>query len=352
MFSTLRLQNYRIHRDSQYEFNPSAVTIVVGPNGSGKTSIVEALYMACSGGSYKAADLDVVANGADWARIDIGTPQDDSRSIKLQVKETGLQKIYVFDGVEKQRFLQAYELPVVLFEPQDMSIIVGEPSQRRELLDRILSTTNPNYRVYIKNYRRALAQRNALLKLGHAKQASDVFVWDVRLSELGGVIHQARKQLLEEFDKTFQSTYVDISKKNDIVTLRYVSDETSADYTTSLLAKLQQNIQKDSERGFTSFGPHRDDLEVTINGSSAKTTASRGETRTLMLAIKLLELQVIKSAKNTKPLLLLDDVFSELDGAHRRALAEKTNDYQTIITTTEADAVIDHFSNKYDVIAL
>lgn len=352
MFSSLRLQQYRVHKDSQYEFNPEGVTIIVGPNGSGKTSILEALYTACTGGSYKAADRDVITAGKDWARIDTTTPRDDNRSVKLQVKNDAVQKSYVFDGVEKQRFLQAYELPVVLFEPQDMNIIVGEPSQRRDLLDRILSTTQPHYRAHIKNYRRALAQRNALLKLGHAKSPSDVFVWDVRLSELGGVIHQARKSLITQFNETFGEICAAISKKHENIQLQYISDETGADYTASLLARLQQNIHKDSERGFTSCGPHRDDVGFILNGSPAKTTASRGETRTLMLAVKILELEAIQAVVGVKPLLLLDDVFSELDGARRRALAEKTSGYQTIITTTEADVVVDHFSDKYSVIAL
>lgn len=352
MFSSVRLQNYRVHKDSQYEFNPMGVTIIVGPNGSGKTSILEALYMACTGGSYKASDQDVVAVGSDWSRIDTVNPHDDARSIKLQTKNDVVIKSYVFDGVEKQRFLQAYNLPVVLFEPQDMNIIVGDPSARRDLLDRILCATLPHYSGHIKNYRRALAQRNALLKLSHAPSASDVFVWDVRLSELGGVVHGARKALLLQFNDTFNDICTAISNKKEPTHLQYISDETGADYTASLLARLQQNIAKDSQRGFTGCGPHRDDIGIFINNAPAKTTASRGETRTLMLAIKLLELQVLQTATGTKPLLLLDDVFSELDGARRRALAAHTSGYQTIITTTEADVVVDHFSDKYSVIAL
>ena len=351
MFTSVRLQQFRSHSDSQYEFD-NGVTIIIGPNGSGKTSIVEALYMASTGETFRNSDMSVITTGKDWSRVDTVTEHNDQRSIKLQLQNEVLKKSYVFDGVEKQRFLQQYELPVVLFEPQDMNILVGDPSQRRDAIDRVLCVTMPHYRAHSKNYRRALAQRNAILKQMSGGNQQDIFVWDVRLSELGGVLHTARKQLINLFAQQFNDTYSAISGKQQNVTITYESDETGADYTASLLARLQHNIAKDVVRGFTSYGPHRDDIGVYVNGILAKTAASRGETRTLMLVLKMLELSAVEQATGQKPLLLLDDVFSELDGSRRRLLADATNGYQTIITTTEADVVIDHFAGRHSVIAL
>lgn len=351
VFSSLRLQNFRSYTDAQFEFE-NGVNIIVGPNGSGKTSVIEALVMLCSGSSYKVSDIDVVRYGSEWARIDTVTDDNETRTIKIHVQEQITDKKYTIHGVEKVRFMPQYRLPVVLFEPQDMNMVTGEPSLRRDFLDTILTTTLSSYAVQLKNYRRILAQRNALLKRTHAPRPDELFVWDLRLSELGGAVHGARKALLQDFSERIQATYDTISGKHDPVSIDYITNIAADDYTEAMLKKLNNDLQKDISRGFTGVGPHRDDILLTIRGHDAKVAASRGETRSLLLALKLLQLQVLEQATGQRPLILLDDVFSELDGARRQSLATALQGYQTCITTTDADLVVDHFIDKAHIIAL
>ncbi|QQS18954.1 hypothetical protein IPL68_02755 [Candidatus Saccharibacteria bacterium] len=168
----------------------------------------------------------------------------------------------------------------------------------------------------------------------------------MRLSELGAVIYRSRRELVDEFATHINDLYQQLAENKTDVSVRYESRIPEVDYESQLLRMLEENHHKDTERGFTSFGPHRDDLTVLFDGVPAALTASRGEARTATLTLKILEAQVLERTLNTKPLLLLDDVFSELDGIRRRALTEYLRDYQTFITTTDADIVVKHFTSS------
>jgi len=353
MISSLRLQNFRSFTDGQFEFEPG-VTIIVGPNGSGKTSILESLFFACLGGSYKASDSDAMAYGKTWSRIDILQADGQERTVKLEYDEQrdAAKKSFVINDATRIRLQSHQKIATVLFEPQDMNIITGEPTLRRDFIDAILSVCVPAYDGYIKNYRRALVQRNALLKRPTAPKKDELFVWDLRLSELGGVVHGVRAKLIDSFAVGLQQSYESISHKKDAVAIAYISDAGTSDYAETMLAKLHTNYDKDITRGFTSSGPHRDDIMLTIRGQDAKIAASRGEIRSMLLALKIMQLTEIEAATGARPIILLDDVFSELDGARRQALAATLKDYQTFITTTDADLVVDHFSDKAHIIAL
>jgi DNA replication and repair protein RecF len=142
-----------------------------------------------------------------------------------------------------------------------------------------------------------------------------------------------------------------LAGRNNKIELQYASRFSLAHYESQLLHKLESNTELDVMRGFTAYGPHRDDLEVLIDDHSMQESASRGETRTLVLALKILELQILEEARDEQPLLLLDDVFSELDTKRRQALTSYVEKYQTFITTTDADKILPHFSNNYNLIA-
>lgn len=353
MFTSLHLQNFRSYGAAQFEFEPG-VNIIVGPNASGKTSIVEALLVVCRGGSYKGQDLDLIKYESEWARLDTQLQDGETRTAKLMLKVDKVTKNYIVNDAAKARFMPQMRLPVVFFEPQHMSLLVGEPASRRQFLDEILSTTNKTYEHALKNYKRVLLQRNTLLKQAAKRGGAmpDLFVWDVRLSELGGYVYAERTALIGRLAGGFADEYHRISGKQEPVGVRYLSNIGGSDYTNQLLKALTEHRDKDMVRGFTAHGPHRDDFVVHIRGRDAKASASRGETRSLLLALKVLELQELERALGRKPVMLLDDVFSELDGRRRLALAKTLHGHQSFITTTDADLVIDHFTDTAHVIPL
>lgn len=196
-----------------------------------------------------------------------------------------------------------------------------------------------------------MSQRNALLKNPYHKD-NELFVWNIRLSELGGKIFKERIQLVEKLNKEVSKLYKSMSNSRDKIELVYKTNINTANYETSLLKKLENETENERVKGFTSFGPHRDDLQIVINNKIAGEVASRGETRTILLALKMIETSIIENARQQKPLLLFDDVFSELDGSRRVSLVNTLKNYQTIITTTDADVVVQHFTETAHIIPL
>jgi len=355
MIVSLRLQNYRSYQDESFEFEPG-VNIVVGPNASGKTNLLEAILIITRGSSYRGSDQDVITKGSDWARLD-GVYLDNQqnahpRTAKIRQDHTGIEKQFELDDKPFKRLGPERMLPVVVFEPNHLQLITTSPEQRRNLLDNILELTELRFGALKRNYLRALAQRNAFLKQHPNTSLAEIFPWNVRLSDLGGHIATGRQTLIETFNETLSETYSSIAKQPHKVRLEYVSKVTSGNYASGLLKLYEKHHQLDCLRGFTGDGPHRDDARIFIDGTPIQEAASRGETRTLLLSLKVREAEMMESARGIKPLLLLDDVFGELDGARRHALTEFLTKYQTFITTTDADIVSSVFARSSKIIAL
>jgi DNA replication and repair protein RecF len=345
MITDLRLQQFRSYKDASFEVGPN-VNIIVGPNASGKTNLLEALLVVARGSSYRARDVDLVSFGNNWARIDADLP-NSKRVVKLQDAGTEkIQKTFEIDEQPLSRLTQARTLPVVLFEPNHLLLLSSSPELRRTFLDDLLEQTVPSFGHTRRHYKRVLAQRNALLKKHPHDLKQQLFVWNIRLSELGGQVVRERLRLVERFDERARDLYASLAQKDYDIALAYNTQFASDQYETALLHKLESSTELDAVRGFTAHGPHRDDLTVKIDGHAVQEAASRGETRTLVLALKILELQLLKEIRGTSPLLLLDDVFSELDGKRRQGLTAFVADYQTFITTTDADMVVRHFTTS------
>ena len=220
-----------------------------------------------------------------------------------------------------------------------MLLLSGAPELRRNFLDDLIEQTVAGFSEHRRHYKRVLSQRNTLLKNNPKNLQEQLFVWNIRLSELGGKIVRERTALIEQCNRQISQLYSQISGKETAISLQYSPQFPPDMYETAMLQKLEQSTQLDVLRGFTAHGPHRDDIQIEINGKLFQQSASRGETRTLVLTLKVLELQQIEQARGLKPLLLLDDVFSELDKNRRNALLEFVKGHQTIITTTDADVV-------------
>lgn len=351
MIADLRLQNFRSYGDSSFEFGES-VNIIVGPNGSGKTNLLEAILVIARGSSYRVNDIDLLRFDTDWFRLDAHLePGDSLRTVKLATVPRQL-KTYELDDKKYVRLSLQHLLPVVLFEPNDLQLLHSAPELRRNYLDDILEQTYPGFSSFRRNYRRMLSQRNALLKRPKRPSAQELFPWNLRLSELGATITRARAELCAQLAEKLGGVYGDISQAATKVTIAYQPKFLLDRYESHLLGKLESHLHEDIARGFTAYGPHREDFTVMFDGRAADEYASRGETRTALLALKIIELQLLEAVRGQTPLLLLDDVFSELDGARRRALTGFLQRYQTFLTTTDADVVVKHFTMGSTIIPL
>lgn len=348
MIADLRLQQFRSYDDTTFEFG-GGVNIIVGPNASGKTNLLEAILMICRGKSYRAHDQELVAHNAPWSRLD-SSINELSHTVKLIRQDATTTKEFIIGANSFKRLPLLRSVPVVVFEPNHLQLLTESPELRRDFMDDIFEQTMPDFGQNRRRYKRTLAQRNQLLK----QNGSDdqLFVWDVRLSELGGYIAECRIKFIKQNSPLLADLYSKLVGKKTKVELKYESKLPIDNYGSAMLNALQARQSVDRERGYTTIGPHRDDLVAKIHSYPLADAASRGETRTMLLALKLLEVQSIENARGSKPALLLDDVFSELDGARRRFLTEHLQDHQTFITTTDADIVVQHFLDNCTVIPL
>ncbi|HEY1835937.1 MAG TPA: DNA replication/repair protein RecF [Candidatus Saccharimonadales bacterium] len=350
MLDSIRLQNFRSYTDESFEFGPG-VNIIVGPNASGKTNLLESVLVATRGGSFRAKDAELIQFEKPWARLETHA-RGAARVVKLEKQNAATKKTFEINDQIFQRLSLQKTIPAVLFEPNHLSLLTGPPELRRNFLDDLSEQTTPGFGATRRAYRRVLAQRNALLKKGFTTAKPQVFVWNLRLSELGGRIAGERLKLVEGINKLVSETYRGLSNATANVQIEYQSNCTSVQYETSLLRNLETNLERDCILGFTNTGPHRDDVQIILNDRAAEETASRGETRSLILTLKIIELQLLEKARDETPLLLLDDVFSELDGKRRHALTAYLKNYQTFITTTDADVVLKHFTESCNIIPL
>lgn len=350
----LSLRNYRSYQEDVFEFG-DGVNIIVGPNASGKTNLLEAILVLCTGSSYRARDIDLVGFEQPWARLESDT-SEGKRVVTIERIEDAAKKKFVIAGNTFYRLSLQKSIPVVVFEPEHLRMLHGGPERRRDYLDELLEQTVVSYAKLRRDYRRTLAQRNMLLKNLASNTDAQLFAWNVRLSELGGKLVTARLGLIMELQNEIQGIYNQLASAAGTVELMYQAeagiDPLDGSYSSTLLTLLERTIDKDRLRGFTANGPHRHDMQVILNGHPAALSASRGETRTLLLALKILELKLIERVRDKKPLLLLDDVFSELDGARRKSLTQFLQPYQSFITTTDADIVVQHFMDNCTILPI
>lgn len=334
---SLRVQNVRTHEDFSHALSPG-VTLVTGSNGSGKTSLIEALIVGLNGTSFKGSDSELLRYDTPWWRIDIVSDTDD-RTIKFDPSRTSGRKQFAIDDKTSYRLPAARKYPVVLFEPDDLRLLGGSPSRRRQFIDRFIGQIDPQYGQALRKYDRALKQRNNLLKRSYVSH-DDLFVWDIALGEYGAAIIEARIRYIERLNGELNSTYNAIANTNDVVSVHY-SHTVIGDIKQRIVSELHAHAERDKLLGFTSVGPHRHDVIFKFNAMPALSVASRGEVRSVVLALKFLEVDIISDATGQQPLVLLDDVFSELDSDRQTHLATKFSDKQIVMTSASSTATLD-----------
>jgi len=348
MISDISLKHFRSYKNTTFKFGPG-VNIIVGPNASGKTNLLEAILVACEGKSYRAGDLELIEFNQDSARIELHTAKKDTRIVFLD--NVGIKKkIYKINNESLSRLSLSKKIPVVLFEPNNLSMLSGPAGLRRQFLDDLLEKIKPDFGRLRRSYRRTLAQRNNLLKRGKDLGKGQLFAWDIRLCDLGEQIARDRYNLSLEINKRIEKAYKSLSGIKTSINFTYETIVPVESYGTSLMHKLEEHIQEDRERGFTAYGPHREDISIAINNHPLQVSASRGEVRTMVLACKIIEAVIVEEVLGLTPILLLDDVFSELDNNRREQLTNFLQSYQLFITTTDADLVLESFDKPIKII--
>lgn len=330
ILTKLYLYSFRSYKEYSLSFSP--VTAIIGRNTAGKTNILESIWILATGKSFRTEkDLQMIKFGEEVARIKAYI-QDSNREDSLEVlfacgEATGgrVVKKYMVNGVPKRRIDFSGRLPSVLFSPEELNIINGNPALRRAFLDEVLEQVDLNYRRCNTIYEKALRQRNALLGIAKEtmrKNIEQFLYWDDILITNGQYITNTRDIFIQYINSTLQN----------IFSLRIVYDKSEISKS-----RLAEYTDAELGAGMTLVGPQRDDIKIYHDDQEIKYFGSRGQQRLAVLQLKLLQLLYIEKRLGEKPILLLDDIFSELDSVHMGLVLSMANSQQTIITTTHKE---------------
>lgn len=320
----VKLTNFRSHESFELLCSCNTTTIT-GENGCGKTSVIEAIYEVLQGKSFRAVDAEIVRRGSEFYRVEL--EYEDGR--RVVARYDGVKKEFLTEDKKTQRLPKKEKYPIVLFEPDDLHLVGSSPVSRRNYFDRVFGQLNERYALALTRYNKALKQRNELLKSDNVRQG-DMFAWDVVLVKYGVELARERQKWIETVNQRFTKVYRSIAENMDEVWLEYKSEiKTESDF----LEKLNRNFERDSLLGYTSYGVHRDTYDFIFNNVRADGSASRGEVRSSVLAMKFIEAELLESVLGRKPVVLLDDVFSELDQTRQKCLVKNFQDNQVILTS-------------------
>lgn len=341
----ITLKDYRNYENCQVTLS-DRLNLIIGDNGQGKTNLLESVYVCGFGKSFRTSkDTEWMKIGSQATAIHL-VYEKHGQTGTIDIKQRSDRKKEVkVNGMPLSKMSELIgHLNLVLFSPEDLKLVKESPGERRRFIDRELSHISPAYCHLLMDYHRILDQRNSTLKQMQLRKKTDpelLGIWDEKLAETGSKIVVRRADFIEKLAEMSAKIHSQITDGAEVLSVKYISTLTSKnrpDYDTiykEFLTTLGQTHQRDVERGYSTTGPHRDDLGLSINNRDIRSFGSQGQQRTAALSLKLSEIEIIYNELGEYPILLLDDVMSELD-AHRQNFLIKTFEkVQTIVTTTE-----------------
>jgi DNA replication and repair protein RecF len=334
--NTLNLRNFRNHSKAEFDLD-SDLILITGPNGSGKTNILEAIHLLTVGKSGRARyDRDLINYDQNFCTIRGTTLVDqDNYDLEMQIvksdsfENASTKKVKVNKVPKAQKYFCGV-FNSVLFIPEDIHLITGAPSDRRRYLDMLLSQADNEYKGALDLYTKSLKQRNKLLEMINEldKGWEQLDYWTAHVLKNGQVIQTKRERFFDEISPQLLKTGQLLNNPDTETALKYKKNLLSPE-------RIESHQAKEIAAKTTLIGPHRDDFEVFLNGHNSAEFASRGQQRSIILALKLCEIDYIESKKGERPVLLLDDIFSEFDDAHKKAVIETIGKQQTIVTSSD-----------------
>ena len=332
---SLVLKNYRSYETLNVHFG-SGITILQGKNAAGKTNVLEAVGILSFGKSFRTQkDTECIKDGSDAAYIKGGIVRDPGKlMIEALLSRQDKKSLKVSGQPVKKMGALFGNFIAVVFSPEDLKVLKESPLLRRRFIDMEISKLKPTYFYDLQEYYKALAQKNALLKsrMKEEQLKKLVSIYNEQLSVHGEKIILQRRAFLERIDTIGRRIHDDLSAGETLL-LKYRSSVMSDDIRQALFDKMDKALPSEIEQGFCLHGPHREDIAVLLDGSEVKAYSSQGQIRTAMLSLKLATLDIAKEDFGERPVLLLDDVFSELDEIRQAALLSHIKDTQCFITT-------------------
>ena len=345
----ISLLNFRNYKTLDIELS-SGINVLWGHNAQGKTNVLEAVYMCGIGRSHRTHNVKELINiGSEAARVKVNyeNAAANNDEINVLLQKDGKKSIHI-NGVMIKKIGELFgSLMTVMFSPEDLWLVKSGPQSRRKFMDMELCQLSPVYYYDLKQYYKALNQRNNLLKTIKSNKGNRemLFMWDEQLLSHGLKIMKKRDEFIQKIDILSEEVYgkiTGIKGTAEKLSIKYKSNVTEENFAK----KLESSIERDIILGSSAVGIHKDDIGLYVNGNDLKVYGSQGQQRTAAVALKLSEVEIIKEIKNTAPVFLLDDVLSELDENRQKWLFTCVKDLQAVITCAERHKVISKVADR------
>ena len=347
IIESVDLQNYRNYEFLNMTFD-NKINIIYGDNAQGKTNILESLYVCATSKSHRGSkDKDIIRFGNDEAHIKVMVKKHGMNyRLDMHLKKNKTKGIAV-NGIPIRRAVELFGIiNIIIFSPEDMNIIKNGPSERRRFMDMELSQLDKIYLSNLVNYNKVVVQRNKLLKQlqfsGDSGLVDMLDVWDMQLVRYGSEIIKRRMDFIDNINSIIRPVHSKLSGNKEILNLRYIPCTTIDNFKDEVIRSRERDIKFK----MTNVGPHKDDVAFFINDKDVRKYGSQGQQRTCALSLKLAEIELVKKVINDTPVLLLDDVLSELDANRQNFLLDSIGDIQTIITCTGLDEFV---NNRFSI---
>lgn len=343
--NSINIENFRNIEKLDLDFDD--VNIIYGQNAQGKTNLIEAIYLFTGSKSFRGVkDRDLIRFGSDFSKLKINF-ESENRNQNAEIRIDGKRTAYLNGIKKKSPSALGEELKAVIFSPVHLSMVKDGPSERRRFIDNALCQLKYNYRNVLKEYNRALSQRNMLLKdiSKNSSLADMLYIWDKNLAATGAKIIYQRNKYVEALLPFAKEVFDGLSGGREEIDLVLKGpfdyrELSLKEIENKLLITFEKSRGSDFMNRITTAGPHRDDMEILINSKSARTYGSQGQQRSCVLALKLAEASLLKEMTQNEPLALLDDVMSELDITRQDYILNHIKNWQVFITCCDADTVL------------